>query len=111
MKSSKYLKENAKFWFEDLPETKYWTAEDFPEDAEDITQNFVDQFKAKYITEEKKQNWYTQLSKLKQKKEESMTTFTNKFMRVYRKLDSDKTQILNRIILPMYKQALKLSIA
>ncbi len=38
----KYLKGNAKFWFEDLPETKYWTAEDFPEDAEDITQNVVD---------------------------------------------------------------------
>src|SRR6266498_102318 len=38
----KYLKENAKFWFEDLPETKYWIAEDFPEDAEDVTQNFVD---------------------------------------------------------------------
>ena len=65
----KYLKGNAKFWFEDLPETKYWTAEDFPEDAEDVTQNFTDQFKAKYVTEEKKQNWYTQLSKLKQKKE------------------------------------------
>src|SRR6266498_1633256 len=106
----KYLKENAKFWFEDLPETKYWTAEDFSEDAEDVIQNFVDQFKAKYVTEEKKQNWYTQLSKLKQKKGESTTTFTNKFMRVYRKLDLDKTQILNRIILPMYKQALKLTI-
>src|SRR6266498_2256143 len=64
---SRYLKGNAKFWFEDLPETKYWTAEDFPEDAEDVTQNFVDQFKAKYVTEEKKQNWYTQLSELKQK--------------------------------------------
>src|SRR6266508_6622364 len=107
----KYLKGNAKFWFEDLPETNYWTAEDFSEDAEDVTQNFVDQFKAKYVTEEKKQNWYTQLSKLKQKKGESTTTFTNKFMRVYRKLDPDKTQILNRIILPMYKQVLKLSIA
>src|SRR6266508_212733 len=107
----KYLKGNAKFWFEDLPETKYWTAEDFPEDAEDTSQNFTDQFKAKYVTEEKKQNWYTQLSKLKQKKGESTTTFTNKFMRVYRKLDPDKTQIPNGIILPMYKQALKLSIA
>ena len=32
-------------------------------------------------------------------------------MRVYRKLDLDKTQILNGIILLMYKQALKLSIA
>src|SRR6266498_6015956 len=32
-------------------------------------------------------------------------------MRVYRKLDPDKTQILNSIILPMYKQALKLIIA
>src|SRR6266496_3258913 len=108
---SRYLKGNAKFWFEDLPETKYWIAEDFPEDAEDTTQNFTDQFKAKYVTEEKKQNWYTQLSKLKQKKGESTTTFTNKFMRVYRKLDLDKTQILNGIILLMYKQALKLSIA
>src|SRR6266545_4024956 len=108
---SRYLKENAKFWFEDLPETNYWTVEDFPEDAEDTTQNFTDQFKAKYVTEEKKQNWYTQLSKLKQKKGESTTTFTNKFMRVYRKLDSDKTQIPNGIILPMYKQVLKLSIA
>src|SRR6266496_4150261 len=77
---SKYLKGNAKFWFEDLPETTYWTAEDFPEDAEDNTQNFVDQFKAKFVTEEKKQNWYTQLFKLKQKKGESTTTFTNKFM-------------------------------
>ncbi len=56
---SKYLKGNAKFWFEDLPETTYQTAEDFPEDVEDTTQNFVDQFKAKFITEEKKQNWYT----------------------------------------------------
>src|SRR6266511_1529674 len=107
----KYLKGNAKFWFEDLPETKYWTAEDFPEDAEDVTQNFVDQFKAKYVTEEKKQNWYTQLSKLKQKKGESITTFTNKFMRVYRKLDPDKTQIPNGIILPIYKQALKLKLS
>src|SRR6266542_1586899 len=108
---SKYLKGNAKFWFEDLSEITYWTTEDFLEDAEDNTQNFVDQFKAKFITEEKKQNWYTQLSKLKQKKEESTTTFTNKFMRVYRKLDLNKNQISNRIILPMYKQALKLSIA
>src|SRR6266511_3702059 len=107
----KYLKGNAKFWFEDLPETNYWIAEDFSEDAEDVTQNFVDQFKAKYVTEEKKQNWYTQLSKLKQKKGESTTTFTNKFMRVYRKLDPNKNQIPNGIILPMYKQALKLSIA
>src|SRR6266498_3436901 len=107
----KYLKGNAKFWFEDLPETNYWVAEDFLEDAEDVTQNFVDQFKAKYVTEEKKQNWYTQLSKLKQKKGESTTTFTNKFMRVYRKLDLNKTQIPKGIILPMYKQALKLSIA
>src|SRR6266498_5303124 len=32
-------------------------------------------------------------------------------MRVYRKLDPDKTQIPNGIILPMYKQALKLTIA
>src|SRR6266498_2801381 len=40
-----------------------------------------------------------------------MTTFTNKFMRVNRKLDPNKTQILNGIILPMYKQVLKLSIA
>ena len=40
--------------------------EDFSEDAEDTTQNFTDQFKAKYVTEKKKQNWYTQLSKLKQ---------------------------------------------
>ena len=32
-------------------------------------------------------------------------------MRVYRKLDLDKTQIPNGIILPIYKQALKLSIA
>src|SRR6266511_5747145 len=32
-------------------------------------------------------------------------------MRVYRKLDPNKTQIPNGIILPMYKQALKLSIA
>src|SRR6266536_1663761 len=32
-------------------------------------------------------------------------------MRVYRKLDLDKTQISNRIILPIYKQALKLTIA
>src|SRR6266496_3956432 len=108
---SRYLKGNAKFWFEDLPETNYWTAEDFPEDAEDTTQNFVDQFKAKYVTEEKKQNWYIQLSKLKQKKGESTTTFTNKFMRVYRKLNPNKNQILNGIILLMYKQALKLSIA
>src|SRR6266540_454388 len=107
----KYLKGNAKFWFENLPETKYWIVEDFSEDAEDVTQNFVDQFKAKYITEKKKQNWYMQLSKLKQKKGESTTTFTNKFMRVYRKLDPDKTQIPNGIILPMYKQALKLTIA
>ena len=30
---SKYLKGNAKFQFKDLPETKYWTAEDFPEDV------------------------------------------------------------------------------
>src|SRR6266542_2765966 len=52
----KYLKGNAKFWFEDLPETKYWTVEDFSEDAEDVTQNFIDQFKAKYVTEKKKQN-------------------------------------------------------
>src|SRR6266496_70177 len=52
----KYLKGNAKFCFEDLPETKYWTVEDFSEDAEDVTQNFIDQFKAKYVTEEKKQN-------------------------------------------------------
>src|SRR6266511_3335363 len=108
---SRYLKGNAKFWFEDLPETTYWTAKDFPEDAEDTTQNFVDQFTAKFVTEEKKQNWYTQLSKLKQKKGESTTTFTNKFMRVYRKLDPNKNQIPNGIILPMYKQALKLSIA
>src|SRR6266511_3589086 len=107
----KYLKGNAKFWFEDLPETNYWAAEDFPEDAEDVTQNFVDQFKAKYVTEEKKQNWYTQLSKLKQKKRESTTTFINKFMRVYKKLDPNKNQIPKGIILPMYKQALKLSIA
>src|SRR6266498_3269912 len=99
----KYLKGNAKFWFEDLPETNYWAAEDFPEDAEDVTQNFVDQFKAKYVTEEKKQNWYTQLSKLKQKKGESTTTFTNKFMRVYRKLDPNKNQIPNGIILSIYK--------
>src|SRR6266540_3386249 len=63
------------------------------------------------MTEKKKQNWYTQLSKLKQKKGESTTTFTNKFMRVYRKLDPDKNQISNRIILLIYKQALKLSIA
>ncbi len=48
---------------------------------------------------------------MKQKKGESTTTFTNKFMRVYRKLDPNKTQIPNGIILPMYKQALKLSIA
>src|SRR6266508_1906566 len=108
---SRYLKGNAKFWFEDLPETNYWTAEDFLEDAEDTTQNFTDQFKAKFVTEEKKQNWYTQLSKLKQKKGETTITFTNKFMRVYRKLDPNKTQIPNGIILPMYKQALKLSIA
>src|SRR6266498_1545636 len=77
---SRYLKGNAKFWFEDLPETNYWTAEDFSEDAEDTTQNFTDQFKAKFVTEEKKQNWYTQLSKLKQKKGETTTTFTNKFI-------------------------------
>src|SRR6266540_4843169 len=32
-------------------------------------------------------------------------------MRVYRKFDLNKTQIPNGIILPMYKQALKLSIA
>src|SRR6266542_764302 len=32
-------------------------------------------------------------------------------MQVYRKLDLNKTQILNGIILPIYKQALKLSIA
>ena len=32
-------------------------------------------------------------------------------MRVYRKLDPNKTQIPNGIILPMYKQVLKLSIA
>jgi len=51
---SRYLKGNAKFWFKDLPETTYWTAEDFSEDAEDTTQNFVDQFKAKFVTEEKK---------------------------------------------------------
>ncbi len=38
----KYLKGNAKFWFEDLPETNYWTAEDFSEDVEDTTQNFID---------------------------------------------------------------------
>ena len=76
-----------------------------------LLKNFIDQFKTKFITEEKKQNWYTQLSKLKQKKGESTTTFTNKFMRVYRKLDLNKNQILNGIILPMYKQALKLSIA
>src|SRR6266498_249108 len=108
---SRYLKGNAKFWFENLSEITYWTAEDFSEDAEDNTQNFVDQFKAKFVTEEKKQNWYTQLSKLKQKKRESTTTFTNKFMRVYRKLDPNKTQIPNEIILSIYKQALKLSIA
>ncbi len=32
-------------------------------------------------------------------------------MRVYKKLDLNKIQIPNRIILPIYKQALKLSIA
>ena len=32
-------------------------------------------------------------------------------MRVYRKLDPNKNQIPNGIILPIYKQALKLSIA
>ena len=52
----KYLKGNAKFWFEDLPKTNYQSIEDFSENAEDTTQNFVDQFKAKYVTEEKKQN-------------------------------------------------------
>jgi len=51
-----YLKGNAKFWFEDLPDTKYWSANDLPEDAEDNTQNFINQFKAKYVTKEKKQN-------------------------------------------------------
>ncbi len=37
-------------------------------------------------------------------------TFTNKFMRVYKKFNPNKNQISNRIILPIYKQALKLSI-
>ncbi len=31
-------------------------------------------------------------------------------MKVYRKFNPNKNQILNRIILPMYKQALKLLI-
>ena len=61
----RYLKGNAKLWFKDLSETNYWIAEDFPKDTEDTTQNFINQFKVKYITEEKKQNWYIQLSKLK----------------------------------------------
>jgi len=106
-----YLKGNAKFWFEDLPDTKYWSANDLPEDAEDNTQNFVNQFKAKYVTKEKKQNWYIQFFKMKQKKGEFITIFINKFMRVYRKLDPKKTEIPKEIILPMYKQTLKLSIA
>ncbi len=33
----RYLKKNAKFWFENLPETNYWTVKDFLEDAEDTT--------------------------------------------------------------------------
>ncbi len=37
--------------------------------------------------------------------------FTNKFIRVYKKINLNKTKILKEIILPMYKQALKLSIA
>ncbi len=32
-------------------------------------------------------------------------------MRVYRKLNPNKNQISNKIILPIYKQTLKLSIA
>ncbi len=79
------------------------TADNFLEDVEDTTKNFINQFKVKYVIEEKKQNWYIQLSKLKQKKEESTIIFTNKFMRVYRKFDSNKNQIPNRIILPIYK--------
>ena len=55
----KYLKGNAKFWFKDLSETTYWIVDNFLEDVKDITQNFIDQFKAKFVTEEKKQNWYT----------------------------------------------------
>ncbi len=106
----RYLKGNAKFWFKDLSKINYWIAKDFSKNTEDTIQNFVDQFKAKYVIEEKKQNWYTQLSKLKQRKEESTMTFINKFMRIYRKLDPNKNQIPNGIILPMYKQALKLSI-
>jgi len=51
---SRYLKGNAKFWFKDLSEITYWTVKDFLDDAEDTTQNFVDQFKVKFITEEKK---------------------------------------------------------
>src|SRR6266498_3236229 len=54
----KYLKGNAKFWFKDLSETTYWIVDNFLEDVKDITQNFIDQFKAKFVTEEKKQNWY-----------------------------------------------------
>ncbi len=54
----KYLKGNAKFWFEDLLKTNYWLVKDFSKNAKDIIQNFIDQFKAKYIIEEKKQNQY-----------------------------------------------------
>jgi len=32
----KYLKGNAKFWFEDLLKTNYWLVKDFSKNAKDI---------------------------------------------------------------------------
>ncbi|CAI2188589.1 13402_t:CDS:2, partial [Funneliformis geosporum] len=85
-----YLKGSANDWYGDIQQPTLWDEEEEHE-VGDIA--FTTLFEGRYVTDERKNAWFTELSKLKQGKD-SVPQYITKFKRIIKKLDIGDDNIL-----------------
>lgn len=106
-----FLRGNALHWFEDNEEIFNTKGED--ESDEDflkvIFTRYSEEFIKIFTTREHKRSWRQQLESIKQKKEEKVDTYTNRFKRLWRNIDPERNH--EEIYIQRYVDGLKEELA
>ncbi len=108
-----YLRGNALRWYEDNEAT--FIAKEKGEDEEDedykkrLYKEFTEEFIRIFTTREHRRSWRQQLENIKQKKDEKVDTYSNRFKRLWKNIDPDGTH--EEIYLQRYVDGLREELA
>src|SRR5687767_14267178 len=90
-----YLRGNALHWYEDNERALTTKAIADEEDEENhkkrLYKEFTEEFMGIFTTREHKRSWRQQLENIKQRKDEKVDTYSNRFKRLWKNVDPDGT--------------------